>query len=440
MGFLGVLTELRRHPSAVVGFVIIFLLLVMSICAVIKIPYSEAVRLWRAGGVVWLENPRNAAPKWYNWFGAGLPETIKIETTRAEKAEEALGGGARLVTYRLSFDFPYKRFPQELAIFFTPTYSKTPPQVVLSWRTPDGREIPLGTRTVRGAERHLLSGDSNLLRRLGRVPEESLFADPANPAQALPGRYELVLEVYMFEPEADLSAKFIVYGRVYGWAGTDHLRRDLSIGLLWGAPIAVAFGFTAAVGITLIQFILSGIGTWFGGAMDIFIDRLTELRMILPFLPILILVGMVWSRSIWVILATVLMYGSLGGGKGYRAMFLQAREAPYIEAAKAYGAGNFRIVFRYLLPRLIPILIPGFVLAIPTYVFLEATLAILGIGDPILPTWGKILNDAYSMGAHFKGLYYWFLEPAGLLMLTGLGFSMIGFTLDRIFNPRLRSL
>lgn len=440
MGFRGVLTELRRHPSAVVGLVIILLLLVMSIYAVIKIPYSEAVRLWRAGEVVWLENPRNAAPKWYNWFGAGLPETIKIETTRAEKVEEALGEGTQRVTYRLSFDFLYKRFPQELAIFFTPAYSKIPPQVVLSWRTPDGREIPLGTRTLRGAERYVLSGDSNLLRRLGRAPEEGLFADPANPAQALHGRYELVLEVYMFESGADLSAKLIVYGRVYGWAGTDHLRRDLSIGLLWGAPVAVAFGFTAAVGIALIQFILSGIGTWFGGAMDIFIDRLTELRMILPLLPILILVGMLWSRSIWVILATLLMYGSLGGQKNYRAMFLQAREAPYIEAAKAYGAGNFRIVFRYLLPRLIPVLIPGFVLAIPDYVFLEASLAVLGIGDPILPTWGKIINDAYSMGAQFKGLYYWLLEPAGLLMLTGLGFAMIGFTLDRIFNPRLRSL
>jgi peptide/nickel transport system permease protein len=440
MGFKGVLAELRYHPSAVIGLVIISLLLVMSIYAVIKIPYSEAVRLWRAGEVVWLENPRNAAPKWYNWFGAGLPETIKIETSRAEKAEEALGEGTRRVTYRLSFDFLYKRFPQELAIFFTPTYSKTPPQVVLSWRTPDGREIPLGTRTLRGEERYVLSGDSNLLRRLGRAPEESLFADPANPAQALRGRYELVLEVYAFEPGADLSAKLIVYGRVYGWAGTDHLRRDLSIGLLWGAPVAVAFGFTAAVGIALIQFILSGIGTWFGGVMDIFIDRLTELRMILPLLPILILVGMLWSRSIWVILATLLMFGCLGGQKNYRAMFLQAREAPYIEAAKAYGAGNFRIVFRYLLPRLIPVLIPGFVLAIPDYVFLEASLAVLGIGDPILPTWGKIINDAYSMGAQFKGLYYWLLEPAGLLMITGLGFAMIGFTLDRIFNPRLRSL
>jgi len=440
MRLWGLFSELRRHPSAIVGLVIITLLLIMSVYAVIKIPYSEAIRLWRAGEVVWLENPRNAAPKWLNWFGADLPETIKVDTTSVEREEEALGEGARKITYRLAFDFPNTRFPQELGLFFTPTFRDIPPQVVMNWRTPDGREISLITRTIRNQERYVLSGDPAVLRRLGRSVEEALFADPANPERALRGRYELILEVYAFEPEASLNAKFIVYGRVYGWAGTDHLRRDLSIGLLWGAPIAVAFGFTAAVGITLIQFILSGLGAWFGGALDIFIDRLTEMRMILPLLPILILVGMLWSRSIWVILATLLMFGSLGGQKTYRAMFLQAREAPYIEAAKAYGASNFRIVFRYLLPRLIPVLIPNFVLAIPDYVFLEATLAVLGIGDPILPTWGKIIEDAYSQGAHFKGLYYWLLQPAGLLMLTGLGFAMIGFTLDRIFNPRLRSL
>lgn len=440
MGIWGVFAELRRHPSAVAGLVIIALLLAMSIYAVIRIPYSEVVRLWRAGEVVWLENPRNAAPKWLNWFGANLPETIKVDSSAAERAEEEVGEGVRRITYSLSFNFPYTQFPQELGLFFTPSYERVPPQAVLKWRTPDGREIPLGARTVRGNERYILSGDSTLLRRLGRAVEESLFADPANPERALSGRYELVMEVYAFEPEASLDTKFIVYGRVHGWAGTDHLRRDLSLGLLWGAPVAVAFGFTAAVGITLIQFILSGLGAWFSGAVDILIDRLTEMRMILPLLPILILVGMLWSRSIWVILATLIMFGSLGGQKTYRAMFLQAREAPYIEAARAYGASNFRIVFRYLLPRLIPVLIPSFVLAIPDYVFLEASLAVLGIGDPILPTWGKIINDAYTQGALFKGLYYWLLEPAALLVITGLGFAMIGFTLDRIFNPRLRSL
>jgi peptide/nickel transport system permease protein len=126
--------------------------------------------------------------------------------------------------------------------------------------------------------------------------------------------------------------------------------------------------------------------------------------------------------------------------KTNRAMFLQMREAPYIEAARSYGASNLRIVFRYLIPKAIPLLIPSFVIMIPSLVFLEASLAFIGLGDPVLPTWGKVLENASSGGALYKGYYYWVLEPAFLLMLTGVGFTAVGFALDRIFNPRLREI
>jgi peptide/nickel transport system permease protein len=121
-------------------------------------------------------------------------------------------------------------------------------------------------------------------------------------------------------------------------------------------------------------------------------------------------------------------------------MFLQVREMPYIEAAHTYGASDLRIIFQYMMPKIAPVLIPAFVTLIPSFVFLEASLAVLGLGDPSLPTWGKVLNDAYTEGALYKGYVYWVLEPAFLLMLTGLGFATIGFALDRIFNPRLREI
>jgi peptide/nickel transport system permease protein len=126
--------------------------------------------------------------------------------------------------------------------------------------------------------------------------------------------------------------------------------------------------------------------------------------------------------------------------KNYRAIFLQVVELPYIDAARAYGASNMRIIFRYLIPRILPLIIPQIVILVPTFVFLEASLAVLGLGDPALPTWGKIIRDANVEGALFSGFYYWILEPAFLLMLAGLGFAMVGFALDRIFNPRLREI
>jgi len=92
------------------------------------------------------------------------------------------------------------------------------------------------------------------------------------------------------------------------------------------------------------------------------------------------------------------------------------------------------------LPRIVPVLLPQFVLVIPAFVFLEASLAVLGLGDPLLPTWGKLISDARSADALFKGQYYWIIQPAVLLMLTGFGFALVGYALDRIFNPRLRTM
>jgi peptide/nickel transport system permease protein len=175
--------------------------------------------------------------------------------------------------------------------------------------------------------------------------------------------------------------------------------------------------------------------------VDELIQRITEVNMVLPFLPIMIMIGTFFSRSIWVMLSAVVLLSIFTGSiKSYRSIFVQVRESMYIEAARAYGASDIRIIFRYLVPRMIPLLIPGLVSGVPGFIFFEATLAVLGLGDPTLPTWGKIINDAEMNGALYKGLYYWILEPAVLLMFTGLGFAMLGFALDRIFNPRLRGV
>jgi peptide/nickel transport system permease protein len=145
--------------------------------------------------------------------------------------------------------------------------------------------------------------------------------------------------------------------------------------------------------------------------VDGIIQRITEVNLVLPFLPILIMVGTSTRAAIWVILGvTILLSIFTGSIKTYRAIFMQVKESPYIEAAQAYGAGSGRIIFRYLIPRIIPILIPALVVLIPAFVFLEASLAVLGLGDPVLPTWGKMINDAVERRA-LPGLYYWVLEP-----------------------------
>ena len=245
----------------------------------------------------------------------------------------------------------------------------------------------------------------------------------------------------MFEPESDLDLTFVSYGEVHGISGTDHRRRDLSVAQLCGTPIAMAFGLLAALLTTVTTMSIAAIGVWYGGWVDAIIQRMTEVNSIIPLLPILIMVGTLYNRSIWLMLGLVVVLSIFGlSVKTYRAIFLQVRELPYIDAARAYGASNMRIIFRYLVPRILPLIIPQIVTLVPSFVFLEASLAVLGLGDPILPTWGKVINEAYTQGALFNGWYYWILEPSVLLMLAGLAFAMVGFALDRVFNPRLREL
>jgi peptide/nickel transport system permease protein len=425
--------------------IIILALVGLAIYALITLSPQEAIRLWRGGEGIWLETPRNALPRWVNlWPGVNLPDTLRIDSRddaeRVRVTERT--GTTREVTLTLPFDYRYDGFPQELTVFFEASFLQRRPHATVTWLTPDGREIRLSDFSVGARENYRISQDTRLQRRLGgRVPHEGLFADPAAPTRPLHGRYELRIDGLLFEEGSTLDARLVVYGQVYGLAGTDHRRRDLTVALLWGTPIALAFGLLAAVGTTITTMIIAATGVWFGGWVDATIQRITEVNLILPVLPILIMVGTFYSRSIWLMLGVVIALSIFSAGiKTYRAMFLQIRTSPYIEAAKAYGASNWRVVFSYLIPRAIPVLIPSFVVLIPSFVFLEATLAVLGLGDPVLPTWGKIIDDAYSNGALYRGQYYWILQPSALLMLTGLGFSMLGFALDRVFNPRLRTI
>ncbi|MCL0048789.1 ABC transporter permease, partial [Dehalococcoidia bacterium] len=301
-------------------------------------------------------------------------------------------------------------------------------------------EIRVGEVTAVGA--HRMSLDAHLTHRLGGKPAHiGLFADPAAEDLSIKGEYTLRLEGWLFEEDADLDARLVVYGQVHGLAGTDHLRRDLMVGLSWGIPVALAFGLLAAVGAQISTFLLAAIGVWYGKWVDGAFRWLTQVNIILPPLPILIMVGLFFSRSIWVILGVVILLSIFSSSYFVlRAMFLQIKESPYIEAARAYGAGSSRIIFRYLCPKIIPVLLPQFVTIIPTFVFLEATLAVLGLGDPLLPTLGKIIYDARDNAAIYRGWEYWMVQPALILLVMGLGFAMVGYTLDRIFNPRLRQI
>ncbi len=438
------LREILRYPSAIFGIVVILMLVALAAYAMIAVPYNEAIRLWRGGEEIWYQNPKFAAPAWINFFSSKkLPESFAVNTVNGTMQKTVTPGaeGTGTVDIAYTFDFTYDDFPQEMFLYFTTKFTEKQPFVSIVWLTPDGREIRIGSFGINQKETYRFSQDDKLKLRLkDENVMQGLFIDPKT-KEIVKGKYQLAITGVTFEEGSQIDVEFVSHGLVFGLAGTDHARRNLVLPLLWGAPVALAFGLIASFGVSILTMLIAAIGTWYGGWVDGLIQRITEVNLILPFFPILIMVGTFYSRSIWVIMSvTVLLNIFSGGIKGYRAIFLQVKESMYIEAARAYGASDSRIIIQYMIPRMIPLLIPTLVSSVPSFVFLEASLALLGLGDPVLPTWGKIIEDASVNGALYKGYYYWILEPAILLMFTGLGFAMLGFALDRIYNPRLREI
>ena len=424
------------------GLIVIFILVFTAVYAMVKIPYQEAIRLWRGGEDVWYQNPKFAPPAWINLFtNKKYSESFSVRTTDGSMQSEVIPGAEGTATLNASYtlDFSYDYTPQEMTLYFTSQYKEKQPFVSVEWLMPDGQKVRITNMSIGEKQAYRFSQDNKLKIRLKTEDIVPLLFSDRESGALVKGPYQLLITGTTFEPDSTIDIEFVFHGQVYGLAGTDQQRRDLVVPLLWGAPVALAFGLIASLGTSVLTMVIAAVGAWYGGWVDELIQRITEINLVLPFLSILIMIGTFYSRSIWVILgATILLSIFTGAIKGYRAIFMQVKESMYIEAARAYGASGPRIVFLYLIPRMIPLLIPGLVSSVPAFVFLEASLAVLGLGDPVLPTWGKIIQDANDNGALYRGFYYWILEPAALLMVTGLGFAMLGFALDRIFNPKLR--
>ncbi|MCW4020697.1 MAG: ABC transporter permease [Candidatus Bathyarchaeota archaeon] len=464
----GIVRQLVTYKSGIFGIVFLILLVSLSIYAVVAIPYEEAIKLWRGEDAIWIENPRNAQPYWVRYFGKNLPETIKRDTSQAGRLgtikvlTPVPERDLRLLYISFSFGYSYDDFPSEINVFFSAKYNGSAPLLKIYWIKPGGTEIELLSYIPRNENDRLsLSINSRVSSRLyaytvsvlggnPQVPlliEQAMFAvedetmNSTITAKPLKGTYKFIIDGILYGEDSDLDAKIVIYGKVHGLAGTDNLRRDLTIALLWGTPIAFAFGLIASLTISFLQLLLATVSGYYGGRIDSVIQRVTEGYMILPFLPFLIMIATFYKLDIWVLLLVIIFLSIFGGGvKSTRALVMQIKEYPYIEAARAYGASSKRIILLYIIPKILPPIVPGLIGSVPGYVFLEAALSLLGLGDPYLPSWGKVIQDSYAGGALYKGYYYWVLEPAFMLILTAFAFSFLGFALDKIVNPKLREV
>lgn len=440
-----------RSKVGICGLAILIVMITLSTIALIYVPFNIA-KEWN-NPLFWQLNPRLALPKWVNIFlGKKFPETIIVTNESVRKYSYYLEtAGLKYNVLEAKFSYEYQDFPSEIRLTLCVNAERVLADI--KWIQPNGIDITLWKGFLQGGSNSLYQSDiynyiEDSLRRFNvsssviMRPEVILFMDNnsshVNPTP-VNGVYTLKITSTSSNRMDDVDVELIIYGKVYGLAGTDDKRRDIFVGLVWGAPIALSFGLMAALATSFLQTLIGSLSAWYGGLIDEFIQRITDVYMILPFLPILITISIVYRIDIWTLLFVVVGLSVFGGAtKTARSMTLQIMSEQYIEAAISYGASRKRILFLYILPRLLPYTVANMVLSVPSYVFLEAALSVLGLGDPMMPTWGKIISDAYSGGAVVHGLWWWILLPSALIILTAISFAFIGLALDKVVNPRLR--
>ena len=449
--------RLRRYPSAMFGLAVIVILFVGSVYAVTALPYAEYGQAYdreRLTGHSYL--PHTAMPAWMNLFNTPplLSTLILSENNNGTNSSmRTLENGWVEKTTTFTFNYFYKEIPSEIFLYLEPKYSEKVPLVSLEWIYPDGRTLNLKDRAISGSTSYDFALGINPIKILNKNPEwknwfvniglyptpafHLLFAKPSSPQFVLQrGTYQLKVTSLLFEKDSDIKPQLVLLGQVYGLAGTDYGRRDLVVPLFWGMPFALLIGLVGMLFTTLVAMLLPAIGVWFGGWVDNLVQRLTEINMLLPGLPIAVLTNVLFGWNIWFILAIIVVLNTFGAPvKTLRSAFLQVKDAPYIESARAYGASNIRIITRYLVPRILPVLIPMLISQVPSFIFLEATLGFFNIKSNY-PSWGRIMYEGLTQGALY-GSPFWVLEPIFLLLLTSLAFAMLGSVLEQILNPRL---
>ncbi|MDF2721444.1 MAG: transporter [Paenibacillus sp.] len=223
--------------------------------------------------------------------------------------------------------------------------------------------------------------------------------------------------------------------------GTNDIGQDILAELVAGARVSLSIGLVGALLVMLIGTAIGLIAGYFSGWIDTLLMRLVDITMTLPFLPLMIVIGVFLGPS-WTTLVLVIalaMWARIA--RQTRSQIMSLRSRGHVLAARSMGATDLYVLFKHIFPGIVPLMIPQFIHAVNAAIMMESSLSFLGLGDPLTKSWGSMLYYANSRSAFLTDAWTWWVLPAGLcIVVTVLGFSFIGYWLEERVSPRLRQV
>src|SRR6185503_19136934 len=223
--------------------------------------------------------------------------------------------------------------------------------------------------------------------------------------------------------------------------GANDVGQDLLSELIYGARASLLIGMAAALIATIVGTTVGLVAGFFRGITDAVLMRGVDVLLALPFLPLMIVLGVYVGPGLVTEIAVIGAVIWARTAREIRSQVLSLRERSYVAAARAMGARNGYLLTRHLAPAVAPLVIPQLVRAANIAILLEASLSFLGLGDPSAKSWGTMLYYANARSAFLMDAWLWWVLPPGLCIgAVVLGFALIGYALEERARPRLRTV
>lgn len=223
------------------------------------------------------------------------------------------------------------------------------------------------------------------------------------------------------------------------WFGTDGSGKDVLSQTIIGSRSSLATGLIVGTIVTIVGILVGMTAGYMRGRVDDILSTLTNVVLIIPGLPLIIVLAAFMPPGFWSIVLVLSVTGWAWGARVLRSQTMSLREKDFVASAVTIGESKLRIMLREILPNMLSIVVAGFLGAVNYAIGAQAGLEFLGLGNPSNVSWGNNLYWAQNNSALLLGAW-WTLIPSGLsIALVAFGFSMINYAIDEVTNPRLRS-